>query len=268
MTWDPVQYARFRSQRLRPALDLLNRIALGAPAEITDLGCGSGNVTTFLARRWPQAEIRGVDSSSTMLSEAARTLPTAQFQCVDIAEYIPARPLALLFSNAALQWLPDHSHLLPRLFSFLSPGGVLAVQMPATGGEPYRVLQRELARQGPWASQLGDVPSARPILTPNAYFDLLAPLAASVEIWETTYLHVLKGKDAVLQWTMGTSLRPYLDALAEPLRSTFLEAYRAALRPHYPERPDGTALFPFRRLFLLAESPGQPESLRGQPPSR
>lgn len=265
MIWDPVQYARFRSERLRPALDLLDRIALGAPAEITDLGCGSGNVTTLLAKRWPQAEILGVDSSPTMLSEAARAAPTARFQQVDIAEYVPEQPLALLFSNAALQWLPDHPHLLPRLFSFLSPGGVLAVQVPATHGAPYRTLQRELARKGPWASQLSNVPSARPILTPDAYFDLLAPHAASLEIWETTYLHVLKGRDAVLRWTMGTSLRPYLDALTEPLRSAFLEAYRTALRPHYPGRPDGITLFPFQRLFLLAEAPGRPESLRGQP---
>ena len=71
-------------------------------------------------------------------------------------------------------------------------------------------------------------------------------------MWETTYLHALAGEDAVAQWAMGTSLRPFLAPLPADLREEFLAAYRAALAPSYPRRPDGTTLLPFRRFFLVA----------------
>jgi trans-aconitate 2-methyltransferase len=255
LSWDPAQYLRYGSERLRPALDLLARIPASRPAHVIDLGCGAGNVTSLLAARWPEADILGLDGSAEMLARAREAAPGCRFARADIAAFVPERPPDVLFSNAALQWLPDHRRLLPRLFSFLAPGGFLAVQMPAMDGAPFRRLQQEIAKAGPWAPALAGVGRVLPLLEPAEYWDILKPLAAALELWETIYRHALTGPDAVLQWAMGTSLRPYLDALSEPARGEFREAYRAALRPHYPPRPDGTTVFPFRRLFLLATAP-------------
>ena len=66
-------------------------------------------------------------------------------------------------------------------------------------------------------------------------------------------LQALSGDDPVLNWTMGTALRPVLDALDETLRPKFVEKYRDGLRQAYPRESDGATLFPFRRLFILAE---------------
>lgn len=252
MSWDPAQYLRFGSERLRPALDLLAQIPASRPAHVIDLGCGAGNVTSLLAERWPEADILGLDGSEAMLARAREAAPRCRFAQADIALFIPGRPPDVLFSNAALHWLPDHRHLLPRLLSSLAPGGFLAVQMPAMDGAPFRTLQQEIAKKGPWAEALAGIGRVLPLLDPTEYWDILKPRAATLELWETIYMHALSGPDAVLQWAMGTSLRPYLDALSEPERSKFRETYAAALRPHYPPRPDGTTLFPFRRLFLLA----------------
>ncbi|MGH7052077.1 MAG: methyltransferase domain-containing protein [Acetobacteraceae bacterium] len=250
--WDPAQYLRFGSERLRPALDLLARIPLARPTHVVDLGCGAGNVTAILKERWPEAEILGVDGSEAMLARARETAPGCRFSAADIAGFVPDPPPDVIFSNAALHWLADHRRLFPRLVSLLAPGGVLAVQMPAMDQAPFRTLQQEVADGGSWGGALSGIGRVRPILDRTEYWDLLRPLAHSVDLWETTYLHVLTGPDAVLQWAMGTSLRPYLAALEEPARSAFREAYRQALRPHYPEREDGTTFLPFRRLFLLA----------------
>ncbi|MGH7100996.1 MAG: methyltransferase domain-containing protein [Acetobacteraceae bacterium] len=262
--WDPAQYLRFGSERLRPALDLLARIPLGQPAHVVDLGCGAGNVTAILKERWPKADILGVDGSDAMLARAGETAPGCRFAAADIAGFVPDRQPDVIFSNAALHWLADHRRLFPRLISLLAPGGVLAVQMPAMDQAPFRILQQEVAHSGSWAGALSGIGRVRPILDRTDYWDLLRPLAHSVDLWETTYLHVLTGPDAVLQWATGTSLRPYLAALEEPARSAFREAYRSALRPHYPEREDGTTFLSFRRLFLLAAvTPGK----RAPPPS-
>lgn len=262
--WDPAQYLRFGSERVRPALDLLARVPLAAPARVVDLGCGAGNVTAMLRKRWPEADILGVDGSEAMLARAREAAPGCRFLAADIAGFVAARNPDLIFSNAALHWLADHRRLFPRLISLLAPGGVLAVQMPAMDEAPFRTLQRQVARNGPWAEALSGIGRVQPILSPTDYWELLRPLAQSLELWETTYLHVLTGPDAVLQWAMGTSLRPYLARLEEPLKSAFHEAYREALRPHYPERPDGTTFLAFRRFFLLAGAPtAEPQATAG-----
>ncbi len=252
-SWDPGQYLRFADQRLRPALDLLAQVPLAAPAGVVDLGCGPGNVTTILKQRYPAADVLGVDGSKSMLAKARLAAPECRFAQGDFSTWAPDRaPPELIYSNAALHWVTDHTTLFPRLVSLLPAGGVLAVQMPAMHDAPLRRLQNEVAARGPWAKHLQDLGFARDILTPGEYYDILRPMVGSLDIWETTYLHVLSGEDAVVQWASGSSLRPFLDRLPDDaMRAAFRTAYAEALRPHYPRRADGATLLPFRRLFVL-----------------
>lgn len=252
MEWDPRQYLRYTDERLRPALDLMARVDLERPASIVDLGCGPGNVTAILARRWPAAAVIGIDGSAPMLERARAAAPACRFEQGDFTTWAPAAPADLIYSNAALHWRGGHPDLFPRLVGQLAPGGVVAVQMPAMHNAPLRRLQQAVAADGPWAGLLADVDAARAILEPGEYYDILRPIVASLDIWETTYLHVLSGEDAVVQWAMGTSLKPFLDRLPTEMRPGFLAAYAAVLRPEYPRRADGTTLLPFRRLFILA----------------
>ncbi|MBW6398073.1 methyltransferase domain-containing protein [Roseomonas sp. HJA6] len=252
-TWDAAQYLRFEDERLRPAIDLIGRIMHPAPARVVDLGCGAGNALPLLAARFPAATVTGVDGSAAMLAKAAATgFATEQ---ADIAAWSPAEKVDVLFSNAALQWLGGHDLLFPRLLSAVAPGGVLAVQMPSMHDRPLRAEQDRIARDGPWAGTLSRIVSAPPILAPGDYYDLLRPHVASLDLWVTEYVHMLRGEDPVVQWAMGTSLRPFLDVLTGAERDGFLDAYRAAMRAAYPPRADGVVLLPFRRLFILARLP-------------
>jgi trans-aconitate 2-methyltransferase len=248
--WDPEQYLRFSDERLRPVVDLVARVDHPGPRRVVDLGCGTGNGMPVLAARFPGAEVVGVDGSAPMLAKArANGFAT---EMADIAAWTPRTPVDVIFSNAALHWLPDHAALFPKLLGRLAPGGVLAVQMPAMHRQPVRALQDQVARSGPWAARLSGVTSAPPILEPGEYYDLLVGITAGLDIWVTEYLHVLRGEDPVVQWATGTSLRPYLAALDSAEQPAFLTAYARALRPHYPLQPDGAVLLPFRRLFILA----------------
>src|SRR5437764_7936277 len=136
MAWNPAQYLKFAGPRLRPALDLLQRIDLGAPATVYDLGAGAGNVTRLIAARWPQAHIIGVDGSAEMLAKAAAENPGIQWRQADLASWRPERPADLIYSNAALHWLDGHDRLFPALLAGLAPNGVLAVQIPRNFGAP------------------------------------------------------------------------------------------------------------------------------------
>jgi len=253
MTWHPEQYLRFAEPRLRPALDLLARIALDAPATICDLGCGAGNVTRMLTERWPDARVTGVDASAEMLAKAARDLPGVQWVEADLAHWRAPRPVELIYSNAALHWLPDHDALLPALVGSLASGGVLAVQVPRNFDAPSHTAIAETVRAGPWRARLEPLLVPAPVAEPRHYHALLAPLAADLDIWQTEYLHRLEGADPVKEWTKGTWLMRYLDALDGAEKIAFETAYAEQVAKAYPPTASGETLFPFRRLFMIAQ---------------
>jgi trans-aconitate 2-methyltransferase len=250
--WDPAQYLRFADERLRPALDLLARVPLEAPAFVVDLGCGAGNVTAVLRQRFPAADIVGVDGSAAMLEKARAANSDCRFEQADFFTWQPQAAPDLIYSNAALHWEGKHPVLFPRLLSFVAPGGVLAIQMPAMHDTPLRRAPYDVAASGPWAERLRGIASAPAILTPMEYWDMLRPHVASLDMWQTTYMHALAGENAVLEWAAGSSLRPFLDRLPEQQKAAFGQAYADAVRPHYPRRADGTTLLAFHRLFMVA----------------
>ena len=257
--WDPVQYFKFSDHRLRPALDLMARVPLAEPRRIYDLGCGSGHITRLLADRWPAADVVGMDNSPQMLAKSRATPSRVRWEQGDLADWQPAATPSLLFSNAAIQWLPDHATLVPRLWSLLPPGGCLAVQAPLSWDQPsHRLMAGDACRRRRGGgSRLGNdrlrqAANNRWLHEPGFYYDLLAPGAVHIEVWTTEYLHALTGADPVLEWVTGTSLRPILTGLADADRATYLAEYRRRLRHAYPRRGDGITLYPFRRLFFVA----------------
>ncbi len=251
MTWNPSAYLAFADERTRPAADLLARVPLDSPAQVVDLGCGPGNSTALLAARWPRANIEGLDSSQAMIDAAKSSGTLADFAVADISAWAPTAAYDLIFSNATYQWIADHRTLLPRLMSFVAAGGVFAFQIPNNQNAPSHSLMRDVAAQWVWADKLANVRGVF-VETASAYFDILKPHAASLDIWTTEYVHVLHGEDAVFTWVSGTGLRPYLDALTEDERAVFTREYKARLNIAYPRRADGTTLFAFSRLFAVA----------------
>ena len=253
MTWNPQQYLKFGGERLRPAHDLLARIAIERPRHIVDLGCGTGTVTALLRAHWPEAQIVGVDNSESMLKRARSALPDVEWEFADLARWAPATPPDLLVSNAALHWLDDHETLFPRLLSHLRPDGVLAVQMPAQHLAPSHQLGYALAESARWRDSLRDLVRRRPILDPHEYYSLLRPRVSSLDMWFTEYVQVLTGDNPVAEFTKGSFVGAWLSALPDGDAREFESDYRQQIASAYPARDDGATLFPFRRFFLIAK---------------
>jgi len=250
MSWNPERYLQYGDLRLRPALDLLARIPCQSPGRVADLGCGPGNVTALLAERWPGAQIVGVDSSSAMLSRARLNLPSLCWVQADIAEWAPAEPVDVLFSNSALHWLDEHQSLFARLAAMLARDGVMAVQVPANFDAPSHRLVRELAAAPRWAGLLsGERMGA--VLAAADYWRLLSTEFSVVDVWESVYWQKLGGRSAVLNWLHGTTLVPYLSRLDEEQAAAFLAELGTRLIEAYPPESDDGVLFPFRRIFMI-----------------
>ena len=257
-SWDPTLYLKFSDHRLRPALELLDRVPIASPGVIYDLGCGHGRLTRLMAERWPAARVHGLDNSKEMLAKAAADGPNIRWIEADLHQWQPELAPELLYSNAALQWLDGHEVLFPRLIGLLPPGGCLAVQMPLSWGMPsHRLMRETLADGGPGGRALGSDELRRGVARKwvedaEVYYDWLVGRAKTLDIWETEYLQVLEGADPVLEWVKGTGLRPIVNGLPDAERAIFLEEYARRLRAAYPARADGRTLYPFRRLFIVA----------------
>jgi trans-aconitate 2-methyltransferase len=250
--WDPGAYLRFGTERARPFFDLVSQVRAEAPGFVTDLGCGPGNLTAALAARWPAARVLGVDSSPEMI-ETAQTEAGDRLtlELADLRTWQPDQPIDVITCNAVLQWIPGHQELLTSWVRWLAPGGWLAFQLPGNFDQPSHTILRALASAPRWRPLLDGVQLNRQAGEPGDYLVLLAGGGCEVDAWETTYLHVLHGEDAVVDWYQGSGLRPVLAALPPAPAQEFLAEYRERIRAAYPPAPYGTVL-PFRRVFVVA----------------
>jgi trans-aconitate 2-methyltransferase len=263
LSWSARQYVAFEDERTRPVRDLLAALPKIDARSVIDIGCGPGNSTQTLAQLFPHARLSGIDSSSDMIDAARRRLSQAYFSVEDIDTWLKrapsgdvareSGPFDLILANAVLQWLPDHAALLPALIEKLASGGALAVQMPDNLDEPAHRLMREIAAQHPWAAKLAAASGARPALAgADWYYELLRPLCTKLDLWRTTYFHVLSGAAAIVEWFKGSGLRPFLEPLDDAERAAYLEKYTAAIALAYPASADHSVLLPFPRVFMVA----------------
>ncbi|MEV0681166.1 trans-aconitate 2-methyltransferase [Actinosynnema sp. NPDC050436] len=244
--WDPAKYLAFADHRSRPFHDLVARIGATTPRRVVDLGCGPGTLTGALVARWPGAVVEALDSSPEMVAAARERGLDARVQ--DVTTWEPEPDTDVVVTNAVLQWVPGHEALLRRWVGALPSGAWLGMQVPGNfDGPSHAVTWALIARS--WPELAGSV-RVSPVLGPEGYADVLA--AAEVDAWETTYLQRLTGEDAVLEWITGTALRPVRAALDDTAWAEFRAQLAPLLRAEYPQRPDGTTWFPFRRVFAVA----------------
>lgn len=254
--WDPDVYLAFADHRARPFYDLLSRVGAANPRRVVDLGCGAGNLTGQLARRWPDAVVEGLDSSPEMVAAARGRGVHASVG--DLSTWTPQPDTDVVLSNAAMHWVPEHGELFVRWASRLAAGSWLAIQMPGNFESPSHTAVRAVARREAYAKALRDISfrEGTVVDTPAHYAELLIGAGCTVDAWETTYIHQLTGEHPVLDWISGTALLPVRERLNEQEYQQFRQELIPLLAEAYPARPDGTTFFPFRRVFFVAQVGG------------
>lgn len=251
--WNPEQYLRFKKQRTQPAIDLIKRISIEQPRNILDIGCGPGNSTSVLQNFFPQAYILGVDNSEKMIKKAKESYSDLNFQICDvITELDKLANYDIIFSNACLQWIPNHKEFIPLLFNKLNKNGILAVQMPMNTQEPLYEIINEVISEQQWNFASMNI-EINETLLPEQYFDILSSCTPNFDIWETIYYHNMPSIQSLVEWVKGTRLRPYINALdknnAERLEKIIINRTAKV----YNLQTNGEIIFKFKRFFFVAK---------------
>ncbi len=248
-SWSPGQYGRFATEREQPFWDLLALVEPSA-GTVVDLGCGTGELTRALHERTGASETVGVDSSARMLAKAPAGAGL-RFVHADIRDYEPEEPPAIVFSNAALHWLPGHRDLYARLRGWLAPGGQLAVQMPDNMDALTHRTAAEVGEDPRFAPYLEGAERRGAILSAEEYAVLLHELGfARQVVLRRIYAHLLPGRDDVVEWFRGSLLTEYERLMPAEVYADFLATYRATLLPRLDDRRP--YLLPFPRVLMWA----------------
>jgi trans-aconitate 2-methyltransferase len=251
--WNPELYLKFGRERIQPSIDLVNRIHFTNPQKIIDVGCGPGNSTQILVQKWPDAEITGVDNSSAMIERAKKDYPGQNWRLLDAGNDEIEGNYDIVFSNATIQWIPDHSGLIRKFYNLLTDKGVIAIQIPQFWDMPVGKAIRKTEADSRWKSATRGVSDLFTIHDCSFYYDSLSDLSPSTEIWETDYFHILDSQLSILEMIRSTGLRPYLDRLeTDADKQCFEEMVLKEIVKDYPLQKDGKVLFPFKRLFFIA----------------
>jgi len=251
--WNPDQYERFRDERRQPFFDLLALTRPRPAMRIVDLGCGTGELTRILHDRLRASETVGLDNSAAMLERSGGFAGNGvRFEQADLATFEPAQPYDLVFSNAALHWVPGHHDLLRRLTGFLRNGGQLAVQVPANHDHLSHLVAAAVAAEEPFRSALAGYVKQISVLAPETYAALLEQLGYREQhVRLQVYVHHLPARDDVVEWVKGTTLVDYQKRLPAELYATFLERYRERLLPQLSDTHP--YCFPFKRILFWGQ---------------
>jgi trans-aconitate 2-methyltransferase len=250
--WDPDLYLKFNKERIQPTVDLIFRIQYSNPKSIIDIGCGPGNSTQMLSRRWPDSTIVGIDNSANMIKKANKDFPNQKWMLIDAGkDEIPGR-YDIVFSNATIQWIPDHYKLFIKVKALLNDKGLIAIQIPLFFEMKIGQSIRRISNESKWSKYTGMVSDLFTIHTFIEYYDMLSELFDSIEIWETDYIHIMDSQNSILEMIKSTGLKPYLERFQnDSEKRKFEQEVIDSIVLDYPIRADGKVLFPFKRLFII-----------------
>lgn len=252
--WNPDLYLKFGKERIQPSIDLVSRINFDNPEKIIDIGCGPGNSTQILADRWPEAKILGIDNSPAMIEKAKKDYPDQEWRIIDAGKDELNEKFDIIFSNATIQWIPDHRNLLKKFYESLNDGGLVAIQLPLFFDMPLGKTIASVAEDNRWSHIAKDVTSLFTIHNTKTYYDFLSEWYHSIEIWESNYIHIMDSHESILEMIRSTGLRPYLDKLEnETDKKDFENLVLQGIIRDYLLQKDGKVLFPFERLFFIAK---------------
>lgn len=250
MPWNPDVYNQFKNLRNQPFYDLLGLISSENLANGIDLGCGTGEQTSILAKTFENTHFLGIDSSSEMLEQSNEfENERLEFKKLSVEEFIQSKEKwDLIFSNAALQWSNHHKELFPKILSKLSDDGQFAVQMPVQSENILNQILFQLASEEPFKTQLQHWNRVSPVLSLDEYAQIFFNAGLkNIQISIKVYPIIAENAEELFNFISGSALIPYLERLNEEQKAIFIKEYQTRIENKFTKFP---AIYAFKRLLL------------------
>ena len=186
-----------------------------------------------------------------MIAKARAGYPENTWVAADAATYLPDKKYDIVFSNATIQWIPNHKKLFKNFLNLTNAGGVLAISVPRFDEMPISKILDKVAGREKWKAATRGCAATFTRYDYQFYYNLISPDYQTVEMWQTDYIHVLESQPAILEWIRSTGMKPYLDRLKEKQKTQFEDEVLSGIKQYYPVQNNGKVLFPFKRLFMV-----------------
>ena len=255
--WNPADYAQYSESQKKWARELMAKLNLGGDERILDIGCGEGSVTAEIARLLRGGSVVGIDSSPQMIDFAKKNFMERSgnlaFHCIDVRDMTFNQEFDLVFSNAALHWVPDHLPVLRKIRRSLRPSGKVLFQM---AGKENAVTVTETVQKIIQAEQWQ--PFFQGFSSPYSFYGdeeyrVLMKRAGfapgRVELIPKAMSH--KGREGLSGWIRTTWL-PYTQRLPEEMRDRFVEEVVALYEREHPADDKGCFHLMMMRLEVEA----------------
>lgn len=247
--WNPDQYEKFKNERAKPFFDLMDLVDSSVRISCAvDLGCGTGELTAQLVKKFKIQKLLALDNSDAMLKKSTSYAnENLTFKKIDIGSFEPNRKFALIFSNAALQWIPHHEILFPKLISWLNKeSGQLCVQMPSNYNHPSHKIASEVAVK--MFPKKFAYPFRSNVLPIERYSEILNECGLQKQVCRMQiYGNQMSSVREVVEWTKGSTLNEYKSKLTNSEFEMFLKEYEDQLIRQIGETP---YFYTFKRIFL------------------
>ncbi len=253
--WQPEHYATHSKGQAVWARELIGKIGLRGDETMLDIGCGDGKITDELARR-TSGDVVGIDLSPEMIAYAQTAFPGPVFRRMDVQALRFEARFDVVFSNAALHWVPDHDAVVRGIYRALKPGGKALLQMGGRGNAADVFAAFEQIRPE-YAIYFDGFVSPYAFCAPEAYETWLA--AAGFKHFEAKLLRkdmVHETADAFRGW-LETTWFPYIRRVPESRRHAFVQAWVAAYLARCPQDNKGRVHIDMVRLEIYAQKEGE-----------
>jgi trans-aconitate 2-methyltransferase len=258
-TWNAADYHKSSLAQALWAKELIAKLELSGNERVLDIGCGDGKVTAEIASNLPGGKITGVDSSPEMIRFARDHFPLSEYRNLSFilgdARALPfSEEFDVVFSNAALHWIPDHKPFLAGIAKNLHPKGKLLIQMGGKGNAEQILKAGDIVQKKPeWVQYFSGFFFIYGFFDNAEYREWLIesgfePLRVELIPKDMTYA----SRQDCAAWIRTTWL-PWMARLPDSRRSEYIEAVMDEYLKRYPADPDGTIHISMVRLEVEAK---------------
>lgn len=258
-TWNAADYHKNSPTQQNWAQEMISKLGLSGNERVLDIGCGDGKVTAEIARNLPGGIVTGVDSSPGMIRFACdhfHEYRNLSFMLADARALTFSEEFDLVFSNAALHWIPDHTPVLAGIARSLRPKGRMLVQMGGKGNAAQVFRTLDLILKNPeWGQYFIGFSFTYGFFDDTEYRRWLTEAGfeeCRVELFSRDMTY--SSRQDFAAWIRTTWL-PWMARLPENLQPRFIEALMDEYLREYPADDEATIHIPMVRLEAEAKKP-------------